>query len=139
MSDRKSAFELPCPVAINIQILWENGRKDEAELLAIKHLKEGFHSADLSKVLGKILEWKYLPRTKGQPKKPIPPNWYEIGSEFDYLKGDKHPTRTIKQLVKDGHGSIRPVREAVKYYQAVRAAHDEATRDFRKEQAGTKK
>lgn len=131
--------KLPCLVAIEIETMWENGRKDEAELLVIRHLKKGFHSADFSKVVGKIMEWKNAPRTKGQPKKPIPERWWKIGNAFDDLDGDDHPTRTIKALVKNGHGSIGTVRRAVKFYQAAQAAHDEATRDFLKEKGAPKK
>jgi hypothetical protein len=139
MSNRKHTHELPCLVAIKIETMWDNGRKDEAEQLVIRHLKKGFHSADFSKVVGKIVEWKNAPRTKGQPPKLVPTWWYEIGCAFDDLNGNDHPTRTIKDLVKEKYGSLGTVRKAVKYYQAAQAAHDEATRNFLEEQAGIKK
>lgn len=110
-----------------IQSALSEGRTDDAKRLTFEILMAG--NAD--HVVQKIAAEMILPpkRPRGR-KKALTRHWYEIGEDFNHLRGTGIKYEVALQQVADKYGfSESHVRKAVREYDEAREAHDEATRE----------
>jgi hypothetical protein len=71
-----------CVVAFEIRVALDEGRRKDAEALAIAAGNSGYHSPEFSKVMVELLQ----PRGRGRPKHTYPPHWLHVQQEWDELR-----------------------------------------------------
>jgi hypothetical protein len=122
-----------CSVAFEIRSALDERRTADAERIATKHLRAGYHSPEFLNIVAEMIEDKNVPREPGRPGKKCPQRWWEIGQAFEDLGGYNKPTQAIKELVRQKWGSRGTVRKAVDYFKEAKIAHDDATAEFVRE------
>ncbi|PRH86911.1 hypothetical protein C5L14_16630 [Labrys okinawensis] len=96
--------------------------KDEVTALAIKSLREGYHSADFLNFVADLLEPK-----RGRPAKPEPKWWRDIGEVYDELTdAGMKPMQAYAELERQTGIVVRQLQRTVKFYRGVIEAEEEA-------------
>lgn len=112
-------------VATEIQSAINEGRTEDAKTRLVEILLSGTADKHVQRIAARLIKPKKLGR--GQPKSD-PQHWFDIGVAFHRLRDSGINPEGARAALQSKWGySETHIRNAVKFFDVAKSAHDEAT------------